>query len=80
MFKNFYKNKRVLIIGNTGFKGSWLSIWLLRLGAKVYGLSKNVPTKPSIYKSASLDKKVKTYEQRYLFNATIMVSFFVRQN
>ncbi len=61
MFKNFYKNKRVLIIGNTGFKGSWLSIWLLNLGAKVYGFSDNIPTKPSIYKSTLLDKKIKTY-------------------
>lgn len=61
MFKNFYKNKRVLVIGNTGFKGSWLSIWLLNLGAKVYGFSKNVPTKPSMFKSTSLDKKIKTY-------------------
>tara|TARA_Y200000002_G_scaffold77002_1_gene60538 strand:- start:3613 stop:4707 length:1095 start_codon:yes stop_codon:yes gene_type:complete len=61
MFENFYRNKRVLIIGNTGFKGTWLSIWLLHLGAKVYGFSKNIPTKPSMYKSTSLDKKIKTY-------------------
>ena len=44
IFNNFYKKKKVLIIGNTGFKGSWLSIWLLKLGANVYGFSKNVPT------------------------------------
>jgi CDP-glucose 4,6-dehydratase len=62
-FKNlsFYKNKRVLITGNTGFKGSWLSIWLLSIGAKVYGISKDIPTKPSLYKQAKLDKKINTY-------------------
>ena len=37
MFSNIYKNKTVLITGHTGFKGSWLTVWLLKLGAKVYG-------------------------------------------
>ena len=37
MIKNIFKNKKVLITGNTGFKGSWLSIWLSYSGAKVYG-------------------------------------------
>jgi GDP-D-mannose dehydratase len=44
MFKNIYKNKKVLITGHTGFKGSWLSVWLLSLGAKVVGISKDIPT------------------------------------
>ena len=35
--KNFYKNKKILVTGATGFKGSWLCSWLLKLGAKVYG-------------------------------------------
>ena len=39
MFKDIYRNKKVLVTGNTGFKGSWLTIWLLKLGAKVYGIS-----------------------------------------
>ena len=38
-FNNFYKNKTVLVTGHTGFKGSWISIWLLHLGAKVIGYS-----------------------------------------
>ena len=37
LFNNFYKDKRVLITGHTGFKGSWLSIWLKTLGATVIG-------------------------------------------
>lgn len=39
IFNNFYKGKRVLVTGHTGFKGSWLSIWLHELGAKVVGVS-----------------------------------------
>tara|TARA_B100001250_G_scaffold118554_2_gene100655 strand:+ start:3994 stop:5094 length:1101 start_codon:yes stop_codon:yes gene_type:complete len=38
-FNNIFKNKKVLITGHTGFKGSWLSLWLTLLGAKVYGVS-----------------------------------------
>ncbi|MAH97746.1 MAG: CDP-glucose 4,6-dehydratase [Euryarchaeota archaeon] len=38
-FKNIFKNKKVLITGHTGFKGSWLAFWLKRLGSKVYGIS-----------------------------------------
>jgi CDP-glucose 4,6-dehydratase len=37
VYKDFYKNKKVLVTGHTGFKGSWLSIWLLNLGANVIG-------------------------------------------
>jgi CDP-glucose 4,6-dehydratase len=39
MFDNFYKGKRVLVTGHTGFKGSWLSLWLTTLGADVHGYS-----------------------------------------
>lgn len=35
MYNNIYRNKKVFITGHTGFKGSWLSIWLQTLGAKV---------------------------------------------
>ena len=54
LFKK-YKNKSVLITGNTGFKGSWLSVWLNKLGAKVYGFSSDLPTTPSNYKVCGLD-------------------------
>jgi len=36
---NFYRNKKVLITGHTGFKGSWLSLYLNLLGANVFGIS-----------------------------------------
>lgn len=53
-----YENKKVLITGHTGFKGSWLAMWLLRLGAQVTGLSLSVPTKPSHYVAAALGDKL----------------------
>ena len=62
MFNGIYKGKKVLITGNTGFKGSWLTAWLLKLGAKVYGLSKDVPTKPSMFEELDLDKKITYFE------------------
>ena len=43
------KNKRVFLTGHTGFKGSWLAVWLHRLGAEVYGYSLPPPTEPSNY-------------------------------
>lgn len=57
-FRDIYKNKSVLITGNTGFKGSWLSAWLLELGAKVHGFSFDVPTKPSHFEAALLNDKI----------------------
>ncbi len=47
MFGETYRGRRVLVTGHTGFKGSWLTAWLLRLGAEVIGFSDAVPTKPS---------------------------------
>ena len=49
-----YKNKRVLITGNTGFKGAWLTRILLNAGAQVTGVSLEAPTKPSLYVLAEL--------------------------
>ena len=58
--KKFFFKKKVLITGHTGFKGSWLSLWMYLLGAKVLGISKNIPTKPSHFKLAKLNKLVKS--------------------
>jgi len=49
MFGGIYKNKKVMVTGHTGFKGCWLTIWLLNLGAEVFGASKDIPTKPSMF-------------------------------
>ena len=61
MFNNIYKNKKVLVTGHTGFKGSWLVTWLLKLEADVVGISINIPTNPSIYEALELEKKIKHY-------------------
>ena len=52
--------KKVLITGNTGFKGSWLSIWLHLLGAKIFGLALEAPTNPSLYEEANLSNIVQS--------------------
>jgi len=49
-----YRGRRVLVTGHTGFKGSWLSIWLYKLGAEVLGVSRDVPTDPSHFLVANL--------------------------
>jgi CDP-glucose 4,6-dehydratase len=49
MFNGFYKGRRVLVTGHTGFKGAWLSIWLKQLEAKVCGLSLPPPTHPNLH-------------------------------
>lgn len=48
----FWRDKRVLLTGHTGFKGSWLTLWLHRLGATVAGLSLPPATDPSLFESA----------------------------
>ena len=51
----FWKNRRVLLTGHTGFKGSWLSLWLSTLGARVVGYALEPPTTPSLYSQAGID-------------------------
>ena len=50
-----FAGRRVLVTGHTGFKGSWLCLWLSRLGAKVSGFSDAIPTDPSHYAALALD-------------------------
>ncbi len=58
MFNNVYHGKKVLITGHTGFKGTWLTTWLLKLGAYVVGVSKNIPTNPSMFEILNLSEKI----------------------
>ena len=57
IIKKFYKNKKVLITGATGFKGSWLAFWLSRMGAKVYTIGNNPNKNKSLFYGLKLEKK-----------------------
>jgi CDP-glucose 4,6-dehydratase len=54
----FWRGKKVFITGHTGFKGSWLSLWLHELGAKITGYSLNPPTTPSLFELCDLSELV----------------------
>lgn len=61
IFSNVYKNKRILVTGHTGFKGSWLSLWLTAMGAEVAGFSKYLPSEPCHYDVINLESHIKNY-------------------
>jgi CDP-glucose 4,6-dehydratase len=61
MFSNIYQGKKVLVTGHTGFKGTWLTAWLLNLGANVIGISKDTPTQPSMFDILGLADKIQHY-------------------
>lgn len=54
LFNNIYQGKRVFITGHTGFKGSWLALWLIKLGAEVVGYSIDIPSQPSHFELLKL--------------------------
>ncbi|WP_198012763.1 CDP-glucose 4,6-dehydratase [Leptospira wolbachii] len=58
MTKSTFKDKKVIVTGHTGFKGSWLSLWLLSLGAKVVGISDVIPTNPSNFEVLDIAKDI----------------------
>ncbi|MCC6725378.1 MAG: CDP-glucose 4,6-dehydratase [Saprospiraceae bacterium] len=62
MFSNTYHKKRVLITGHTGFKGAWLTTWLLELGANVHGFANGIPTQPSLYEVLGLAGSIQHHE------------------
>lgn len=56
-----FNGTRVLVIGHTGFKGSWLSLWLAHLGARVAGVSLGIPTDPSHFSTIDLNKNIEDH-------------------
>jgi CDP-glucose 4,6-dehydratase len=82
--KNFWKGKRVFLTGHTGFKGSWLSLWLVSLGAQVKGYALNPPTTPSLFNelkiAAMIDSEIgdirdqkKLHGSMTIFNPDILI-------
>lgn len=61
LFNGIYKNRKVLITGHTGFKGSWLCLLLNKLGADVYGYALEPPTNPSLFKEAKIEESITSY-------------------
>jgi CDP-glucose 4,6-dehydratase len=58
MFNDTYTGRRVLVTGHTGFKGSWLALWLTKLGARVAGYSDRVPTSPAHFDVLNLGRRI----------------------
>lgn len=61
LFNNIYQNRKVLVTGHTGFKGSWLCLLLHQLGADVYGYALEPPTNPSLFKEARIDELITSF-------------------
>lgn len=71
-----WKGKKVLLTGHTGFKGSWLSLWLTKLGAEVYGVALNPATSPSIFELAEVSKEIKQDYRCDIRDLKALVSIF----
>lgn len=56
--ESIFSGKKILITGHTGFKGSWLTKWLLKKGASVYGISNEIPTVPSLFETLELENQI----------------------
>ncbi len=80
----FWQGKRVFLTGHTGFKGSWLSLWLASLGTEVKGYALNPPTSPSLFDEAEVGKVINSqigdirdqdtlYESMLEFNPDILI-------
>jgi CDP-glucose 4,6-dehydratase len=82
--QKFWKGKRVFLTGHTGFKGSWLSLWLVSLGVEVRGYALNPPTVPSLFNEAKVNSIIDSqiadirdqntlYESMTKFNPDILI-------
>ena len=56
--RNFWKGKQVFLTGHTGFKGGWLALWLVDMGADVYGYALNPPTEPNFFTVCKLQEQL----------------------
>eukprot|EP00611_Tribonema_gayanum_P019215 TRINITY_DN3276_c0_g1_i3.p1 TRINITY_DN3276_c0_g1~~TRINITY_DN3276_c0_g1_i3.p1 ORF type:complete len:360 (-),score=-29.06 TRINITY_DN3276_c0_g1_i3:173-1252(-) len=57
----FWQGKKVLVTGNTGFKGGWLSLWLTDMGAEVHGYALNPPTDPAFFTICNMEAHLKSH-------------------
>lgn len=73
-----FSGKKIFITGNTGFKGSWLTLWLEQLGANVYGFSNREKTQPSMFEDLGIEKNITQFygdiaDRKSLFDALKIV-------
>ena len=59
--RDFWQGKRVLLTGHTGFKGSWLSVWLQSLGAELQGFALAPPSEPNLFDLARVSSGMKSF-------------------
>ena len=78
MFK-IYKNKKVIITGHTGFKGSWLSIFLKYLGAKIIGISLDCKASKGAYKTCDMNRKLISDERIDICNKNAIKGFILEK-
>ena len=76
--RRFWRDRRVLITGHTGFKGSWLALWLETLGADVTGYSVDIPTEPALFRLASVERGL-THIQGDVRDASGLAALIARQ-
>lgn len=77
MFNNYYNGRKVLVTGHTGFKGSWLSIWLKLLGAKVYGFSLKPIYSPNNYTLSNISEKIESEKISDIRNYEVLNKFIL---
>ena len=61
-FDDFYRDKKVLVTGHTGFKGAWLSLWLNHLGADVVGCSLGKVSEPDFYTACQIENRIESHQ------------------
>lgn len=80
IFNNFYKGKRVLVTGHTGFKGSWLSIWLHALGAEVVGIALDPASDRDLYVVSGIGDKIHADIRADIRDGEKMKEIFAKYN